>query len=108
MINEEELRALLEIEGYSREQADEICAQVCAGVLVGDIQAAIEACVALIIQFTDALAAVLPKLVAAAYTHEPKKKHHRPPRYAGPRNKGRSWTPAPPRVARSNCRRYRR
>ena len=38
----------------------------------------------------------------------PRKKLPRPPRYAGPQNKGRSWTRQPPRVARSCCRKYRR
>lgn len=32
----------------------------------------------------------------------------RPPRYAGPQNKGRSWSSQPPRLARSSCRKYRR
>lgn len=38
----------------------------------------------------------------------PKEKPPRPPRSAGPQNKGRSWTRQPPRLARSCCRKMRR
>jgi len=44
--------------------------------------------------------------IGAIYT--PRKKLPRPPRYAGPQNKGRSWTRQPPRLARSDCRKMRR
>jgi hypothetical protein len=108
MINEEELRALLEIEGYSQEQADEIRATHDYRAIVSGMQAVWDALTAIANQFAAELAGALEELADTAYTPEPKKKHPRPPRYAGPRNKGRSWTPAPPRVARSDCRRYRR
>lgn len=32
----------------------------------------------------------------------------RPPKYAGPQNKGRAWNRQPPRLARSYCRKVRR
>lgn len=38
----------------------------------------------------------------------PKKAPPRPPLYAGPQNKGRTWTRQPPRLARSCCRKMRR
>jgi hypothetical protein len=108
MINEENLRAFMEIEGYSQEQIDEICERLHAMDFVYDIHEVFEAFTALINQFAAAMSDIMPELADMAYTPNPKKKHPRPPRCAGPRNKGRSWTPAPPRVARSNCRRYRR
>lgn len=56
----------------------------------------------------DALQSLADAIGGLSYDVQPKKKHSRPPRYAGPKNKGRPWTMAPQRVARSNCRRYRR
>lgn len=44
----------------------------------------------------------------AGIIYTPRKKLPRPPRYAGPQNKGRPWTRQPPRVARSCCRKMRR
>ena len=44
----------------------------------------------------------------AADPPPPKKKPPRPPRYAGPQNKGRTWNRQPPRLARSCCRKMRR
>lgn len=37
----------------------------------------------------------------------PKKNPPRPPRYAGPKNKGRDWARQPSRLARSDCRKRR-
>lgn len=57
----------------------------------------------------ESLRQALEALAAEAYTPEPpRKKPPRPPRYAGPQNKGREWTRQPPRLARSDCRKYRR
>lgn len=46
--------------------------------------------------------------INAGTMHTPRKKLPRPPRYAGPTNKGREWTRQPPRLARSCCRKNRR
>lgn len=46
--------------------------------------------------------------IKAGTVYTPRKKLPRPPKYAGPANKGRQWTRQPPRLARSNCRKMRR
>lgn len=46
--------------------------------------------------------------LADDYPVKPRQKLPRPPRYAGPQNKGRLWTRQPPRLARSDCRKMRR
>lgn len=46
--------------------------------------------------------------LAAELQYIPKEKPPRSPKYAGIKNKARTWTPVPARVARSNCRKYRR
>lgn len=94
-----------------QEQLDEIIA------LLRDAAASIQAAAAVFAEMlnvfiNDKLRETLQEIVDAMaawnMTCNPKKKHPRPPRYAGPKNKGRLWTMAPQRVARSNCRRYRR
>jgi hypothetical protein len=90
MINEEELRALMEKKGYIQERADEICALLYTGDFVHDIQEMIEACIALLNQAVGAISGAMSELAGIYYTPNPKKKHPRPPRCAGPRNKGRS------------------
>lgn len=57
----------------------------------------------------DSIRQAIEELAAAGTGPEiPRKKLPRPPRYAGPQNKGRSWTRQPPQMARSHCRKYRR
>lgn len=46
--------------------------------------------------------------IKAGTVYTPRKKLPRPPKYAGPANKGRTWTRQPPRQARSDCRKMRR
>lgn len=46
--------------------------------------------------------------IQAGAVYTPRKKLPRPPKYAGPANKGRTWTRQPPRLARSSCRKMRR
>ncbi len=46
--------------------------------------------------------------IEAGVVYTPRKKLPRPPRYAGPQNKGRAWNRQPPRLARSCCRKMRR
>lgn len=63
----------------------------------------------------DAYKADHPEIMdgLADYAVEPeeiprKPKQPRPPKYAGPQNKGREWNRQPPRLARSCCRKMRR
>lgn len=51
---------------------------------------------------------MLDEMTDLVYIQLPDKQWPRPPRYAGPQNKGRSWNRQPPRLARSNCRKMRR
>lgn len=94
-----------------QEQLDEISAQL-HDAMAGMIAELVAMWERLRAYVNDSLADALQALVDAigdlSYDVQPKKKHPRPPRYAGPKNKGRPWTMAPQRVARSNCRRYRR
>lgn len=46
--------------------------------------------------------------IQAGTIYKPREKLPRPPRYAGPQNKGRAWNRQPPRLARSCCRKMRR
>lgn len=57
--------------------------------------------------FAAALTQALEAIKSGAI-FKPRQKLPRPPRYAGPQNKGRSWTRQPPRLARSDCRKMRR
>lgn len=59
--------------------------------------------------YTESLRQTLEALATEVYTPgPPRKKPPRPPRYAGPQNKGREWTRQPQRLARSHCRKNRR
>lgn len=46
--------------------------------------------------------------IKTGIVYEPRKKLPRPPKFAGPQNKGRAWNQQPPRLARSCCRKMRR
>lgn len=95
----------------SQEQLDEIAAQLhdAAAVMIATW---VEMCERLAVYVSeslhDALQAMTDAICGLSYNVQPKKKHPRPPRYDGPKNKGRPWNMAPQRVARSDCRRYRR
>lgn len=64
--------------------------------------------VGMTVESLESLAAAIQDIVADTLPTQPRKGYGRPPRYAGPANKGRSWTRQPPRVARSNCPRPRK
>lgn len=78
------------------------------------VDAARESCeklAAALHELTEPFAAALEQALKEIQTGEvfkPRQKLPRPPRYAGPQNKGRSWDRRPPRLARSNCRKMRR
>lgn len=61
----------------------------------------------LIAPFAECLRQALEDIKAGT-VYTPRKKLPRPPKYAGPANKGRTWTRQPPRLARSSCRKMRR
>ena len=94
-----------------QEQLDEISAQLhdAMAAIIADLGEMGERLKAFVnASLADALQSITAAISGLAYDVQAKKKHPRPPRYAGPKNKGRPWTMAPQRVARSNCRRYRR
>lgn len=86
------------------------------------IEAAFSAELEAIAEFAEALKKAIDSILNSKQIYEtmaaladelknlyiPKEKLPRPPKYAGIKNKARTWTPAPARVARSNCRKYRR
>lgn len=111
MITKEELRQLLETEGYNPEEIDEMCARHFHAEM--DMQAALDAWVELLKSIEQAfkpVAEMWERLLheLATAPPPPKKNPPRPPRNDGPQNKGRSWTRQPPRLARSCCRKIRR
>lgn len=61
----------------------------------------------LIAPFAESLRQAIEDIKAGT-VYTPRKKLPRPPKYAGPANKGRQWTRQPPRLARSDCRKMRR
>lgn len=110
MIAEENLRQLMEAEGYSPEEIDETCARYSQNLQ--KMQEAAKEWVEMMERIAQAFASTKEiceeLLELATMPPPPKKEAPRPPRYAGPQNKGRSWTRQPPRLARSSCRKYRR
>lgn len=93
------------------EQMDETIAQIhdaMAGIIADWVEMGERLKAFVNASLADTLQSITDAISGLSYDVQPKKKHPRPPRYAGPKNKGRPWTMAPQRVARSNCRRYRR
>jgi uncharacterized coiled-coil protein SlyX len=72
-----------------------------------DVERLAEAMRKIINPFAECLRQALED-IKAGIIYTPRKKLPRPPRYAGPQNKGRSWTRQPQRLARSDCRKMRR
>lgn len=109
MITEAELRQLLEAEGYTQEEI-EYMAAMCFPY--ADLAAAVDEWVAMLqrlANYFESAKEVFSHLMdLGTLPPLPKKDPPRPPRYAGPQNKGRSWTRQPPRLARSSCRKMRR
>lgn len=107
---EEQLRRHLY--GYPPEVVDAFCEWYFGhngfSWALDQIASVFEALKALISPCAASLQEFLAALNDPALFDQPRKERRRPPRYAGPQNKGRSWTRQPPRVARSNCRRTRR
>lgn len=123
MITEEELLQIMEAEGYSPEEIDKACATNYGAIkdldeLAKAIQEIAEnvrqACETLGKALREAFAPAAERLrqaleaLATDYQAKPRQKLPRPPRCAGPQNKGRSWIRQPPRLARSSCRKMRR
>lgn len=77
------------------------------------VAAAHESCekLAALHELAEPFAAALEQALKEIQTGElfnPRQKLPRPPKYAGPANKGRTWSRQPPRQARSHCRKMRR
>lgn len=109
MITEAELRQLMEAQGYTQEGIEDMAAMVFP---YADLEAAVDEWVAMLqrlVNYFESAREVWPQLLdLGTLPPFPKKDPPRPPRYAGPQNKGRSWTRQPPRLARSSCRKMRR
>lgn len=107
-MTEDELRTVLAAKGYSQEKIDEMnaTAQPLPGIpeYIEQLAAALRAWGD---HMADAFSDFLEQITTIAY-NTPAEKLPRPPRYAGPRNKGTQYTQRPPRVARSCCRKMRR
>lgn len=108
MITKEDLRKIMEAEGYTQEEMEEVAAMHFPGV---DLRDALDEWLAYLERIAgnfERLAnellelGTLPPLPKKAPPRPP-----RPPRYAGPQNKGRAWTRPPSRQARSDCRKRR-
>ena len=61
----------------------------------------------LVAPFAESLRQTLEEIKAGTVC-TPRKNLPRPPKFAGPQNKGRAWSRQPPRLARSCCRKMRR
>ena len=81
--------------------------QAVADAVRQDCERLAEALRQMIEPFAECLRQTMEQIETGAI-FKPRKPLPRPPKYAGPANKGRSWTRQPPRVARSSCRKYRR
>jgi hypothetical protein len=112
MITEEELRRILLLAGHPQELVDAYCEWYFGPYgfdwCMDQMAAVFEAIKAALVQTAESMEEFMAELQGPAYDPEPYKEHRRPPRYAGPQNKGRAWTRQPPRLARSSCRKYRR
>ena len=109
MITEAELRQAMEAQGYTQEEIEKIAAWHFPRI---DLQEAVDEFVAMLQRIANYFESTREEweqlLDLATLPPLPKKDPPRPPRYAGPQNKGRSWTRQPPRLARSSCRKMRR
>lgn len=103
-LTEQELRMILEAEGYTPEQIDKALRDAKQGInSIIDAMEMLRDCLA---RWAEEIAQGFAEIVEQigeindATTH---KMAPRPPRYAGPKNKGNPYTQQPPRVARSCC-----
>ena len=113
MIDREELRRVILLEGYTEEQADAFCEWYYGPYgweyTIDQMAAAFEEIKRAIAKTAELWEEYLTELRDLALDPLPRyEAPRRPPRYAGPQNKGRSWTRQPPRLARSCCRKIRR
>ncbi len=111
-MTEDQVRTLLTAEGYSPEEIDALLDKAKAvNTYLAAFQENMESLAAALRTWCDTFAQDIEKIVAQiteiCYA-TPQKKLPRPPRYAGPRNKGAAYTQRLPRVARSCCRKMRR
>lgn len=112
MIPEEELRRILLLEGNPQEMVDAYCEWFYGphgwAWCLDQIEAAYEALRRMVADNADSIKEMLDAIADMEIIYLPKTTPRRPPRYAGPKNKGRAWNRQPPRLARSDCRKMRR
>lgn len=112
MIDEEELRQLLLREGHPQKLVDAYCEWFYGPTgwawCLDQIESAFDAMRQIIAGAADQMEKMLAQITDMEIIYPPKTKPRRPPRYAGPQNKGRTWNRQPPRLARSDCRKMRR
>lgn len=111
MIDREDLHKIILLEGYTQEQADAYCEWYFGPYgwkwSIDQMAAAFEAIKQAIGPTVAAIEEMLAEIKEQEYFYE-KEELPRPPKCAGPQNKGRTWSNQPPRLARSHCRKYRR
>lgn len=109
MITEEELRRSLLLNGHPQEMVDAFCKWYYGphgwAWCLEQVEAAYEALRRLV---AAGMEDMLDEMQDIEIIYPPKTAPRRPPRYAGPQNKGRAWNRQPPRLARSDCRKMRR
>lgn len=110
MISEKELRELMECMGYGPEEIEKA---VKTRAALEVVEEKIIDMAGLLRQYlNETFGAVLGMIEIldefACEVVPPKKEKRRPPRYIGPKNKAPKWVPRPYRVARSDCRKFKR
>lgn len=106
----EQVRKILEAEGYTAEQIEaalHAAKQVFAS-MIESLETLRDCLARWEEEIAPAWAEIVAQITEIAYPVPPKRRAPRPPRYAGPKNKGNPYTQQPARVARSCCRKMRR
>lgn len=105
----EQVRKILEAEGYTAEQIDKALLITKQGIesIIETMEAMRDALARYADDFTTWMQELLAQIAEISYT-TPAKSLPKPPRYAGPKNKGNPYTQRPLAVARSCCGKMRR
>lgn len=109
MIDREELRRLMELEGHDPETTDKVLAWY-YGTPAGPDQLAalLNLLRAEIAEAAQSMAELWEELTGAEQPLQKEEKPRRPPRCIGPKNKAAAQVQRPARVARSSCRKIHR
>lgn len=105
MIDREELRRLMELEGHDPETIDKVLAWY-YGMLasVDQLAAPLNMLQEEIAEATQSMAELWEELTRASQSLQKEEKPRRPPRCIDPKNKAVTRVQRPARVARSSCR----